>query len=190
MPFVTSPSAAARAAEGSRPRLSWSGKFVELELERSYQQDALEPLRRFLRFSVALASLTFLAYGVHDAFLVPEVRNRAWAVRFGVFLPASALVFWLLNSRHLLRFAELMMLAYGLSASFVVPYIGVTAQSSGYILYTSYALVFVPLGPFVIRLSVPAQLTYTALTLLMYAVLDHYWARSPVEIRLSFAATL
>ena len=78
------------AARG-RKRLDWSGRFSNRELEGAFRRDTLEAQRRFLRFSVGLASLTFLDYGLHDALVVPEVRDRAWAVRFGVFVPASAL---------------------------------------------------------------------------------------------------
>jgi len=179
-----------RTAESSRSRLSWTGRFVDSGLEQAFRRDDLEPLKRFLGFSVALASLTFLLFAVHDALVVPHVRNQAWAVRFGVFVPTSALVFGLLNSRHLLRASQLMMLVYGLAASFIVLYIGAIAGGSGYFLYTSFAVAFVTLGPFVARLSVVAQLTYTWLTLLMFATLDYSLAHRPLQISLSVASTL
>ncbi|HWZ92467.1 MAG TPA: hypothetical protein VNW92_26560, partial [Polyangiaceae bacterium] len=172
------------------PQLGWSGKFLDSALERAYREDTLEALRRFLRFSVVLASLTFLAYGLHDALVVPEVRDRAWAVRFGVFVPATALALWLLDSRYLLRFAEVAMLAYGVCASFIVLYIGAIAGYSGYFLYTSYAIAFVTLGPFVVRLGVAAQLAYTLLTVILYMLLDRLIAHRPLEISLSITSTL
>ena len=139
---------------------------------------------------MGLASLTFLAFAAHDALVVPHVKNQAWAVRFAVFVPASALVFGLLNSRHLLRFSQLMMLVYGLAASSIVLYIGAIAGGSGYLVYTSFAVVFVTLGPFVARLGVLAQLSYTLLTLLMFAVLARWLAHCPLQISLSVASTL
>jgi class 3 adenylate cyclase len=186
----TEPAALDPLDRSKRVPLGWSGKFADRELERTYQQDSLESLRRFLRFSVALASVTFLAYGLHDALVVPHVRDRAWAVRFGVFVPASLLASWLLGSRHLARFAELMMLVYGLSASFIVLYIGAIAGSSGYFLYASYAIAFVTLGPFVARLGVAAQLAYTVLTVAIYLLLDRLIAHSPIAISLSITTTL
>lgn len=187
---VTEVTDAERAAETSRPRLSWSGRFVDHHLERAFRRDSLEALRRFLSFSVGLASLTFLAFAVHDALVVPHVRERAWAVRFGVFVPASALVSWLIRSRYLLRFDQLMMLGYGLCASFIVLYIGAIAGGSGYFLYSSFAIAFVTLGPFVARLNVPTQIAYTSLTLLMFSALDHFYAHCPLQISLSIASTL
>jgi len=179
-----------RAAENRGSRLSWTGRFADSALEQEFRRDDLESLKRFLNFSVGLATLTFLAFSVHDALVVPQIRNQAWAVRFGVFVPASGLVFWLLNSRHLLRFSQFLMLVYGLAASFIVLYIGAIAGGSGYFLYTSFAVAFVTLGPFVARLSVVAQLSYTLLTLLMFAVLDRSFAHCPPQVSLSVASTL
>ena len=159
-------------------------------MEQAFRVDTLEPLRRFLSFSIGLASLTFLSFALHDALVVPQVRNQAWAVRFGVFVPVSALGFWLLNSRPLLRFAQLMLLTYGVAASFVVLYIGALAGGSGYFLYTSFAIAFVTLGPFVARLSVATQLAYTLLTLLMFAALDRARAHCPLQVSLSISSTL
>ena len=181
---------AIRVHERNRSRLSWAGRFVEPELEHAFRLAELEPLRRFLSFSVGLASLTFFAFAVHDALVVPQVKIQAWAVRFGVFVPASVLVFGLLNSRHLLRFSQLMMLVYGVAASFVVLYIGAIAGGSGYFLYASFAVAFVTLGPFVARLGVVAQLAYTLLTLLIFALLDRSLAHCPLQISLSVASTL
>ncbi len=181
---------AAPAAQSNRPRLDWSGRFADPALEQAFHVDNLEPLRRFLSFSVALASVTFLAFAVHDALVVPQVRDRAWAIRFGVFGPASALAFWLVNSKYLLSLGQLMMLAYGICASFVVLYISAIAGGSGYFLYTSFAVAFVTLGPFVARLSVSAQLAYTLATLVMYALLDHFVAHAPLQVSLSISSTL
>jgi class 3 adenylate cyclase len=179
-----------RTVESSRPQLSWTGRFIDPTLEQAFLRDDLESLRRFLLFSVGLSSLTFFGFALHDALVVPQVRSQAWAVRFGVFLPVSALVFWLLNSRYLLRLSQLMMLIYGVSASFIVLYIGAIAGESGYFLYTSFAVAFVTLGPFVARLSVVAQLAYTLLTLLMFACLDRALAHCALQIGLSVASTL
>jgi len=176
--------------ESDRLRLSWTGRFVDPALEKAFRQADLEPLKRFLSFSVGLASLTFLAFAAHDALVVPQVRAQAWAVRFGLFVPTSALVLWLLNSRHLLRCSQAMMLGYGLAASFIVLYIGAIAGGSGYFLYTSFAIAFVTLGPFVARLGVVAQLAYTLFTLLIFALLDRSLAHCPLQVSLSVASTL
>lgn len=171
-------------------RFTWSGRFADAALEQAFRRESLEALRRFLRFGVLLASATFLAYSVHDALIVPHVLGRALLARFGVFVPVSAATFWLIHTRYLLPFGELIMLGYGLAASFVALYIGAIAGGSGYFLYSSYAVLFVTLGPFVARLSVATQLAYTVLTLVLYAALDRLLSHAPVDIALSMAVTL
>lgn len=163
---------------------------MDSALERAFHEHNLESLRRFLNFSVGLATITFLSFALHDALVVPHVRSQAWTVRFGLFVPVSALVFWLLNSRQLLQFGQWMMVVYGVAASFIVLYVGAIAGGSGYFLYTSFAIAFVTLGPFVARLGVVAQIAYTAITLLMFAALDFAIAHAPLEIKLSIASTL
>jgi class 3 adenylate cyclase len=172
------------------PRFNWAGQFADAAIEQAFRADELDRLRRFLTFGVGLASLSFLAFGFHDALVVPEVRNQAWAMRFGLFVPVSALVFGLLRSRHLLRVWQPMMLAYGLSTTFIVLYIGTIAGGSGYFLYSSFAIAFVTLGPFVARLSVATQLAFTCLTLLIYAALERTGAAHSLAIRLSISTTL
>jgi class 3 adenylate cyclase len=180
----------AESAARPTPRIDWSGRFADAGLEQAFHLDNAEPLRRFLSFSVAIASLSFLAFSAHDALVVPEVRARAWVVRFGIFVPASVFAFWLINSKYLRKLGQLTMLGYGYAATFIVLYIGAIAGKSGYFLYTSFAIAFVTLGPFVARLSVEAQLAYTLGTLLMYAMLDHFIAHAPLTISLSISSTL
>lgn len=57
-------------------------------------------------------------------------------------------------------------------------------------MYTSFAIAFVTLGPFVARLTVGAQLAYTLLTVLVYAALDRMLGHYPLRISLSICSTL
>ena len=61
------------ASEQRPPAFRWNGSFVDPALETEFLRDEAEPLRNFLRFSLPLASLVFLAYGLHDALLVRPV---------------------------------------------------------------------------------------------------------------------
>ncbi|HEY2409607.1 MAG TPA: adenylate/guanylate cyclase domain-containing protein [Polyangiaceae bacterium] len=184
-----SESAAQASPSGPPPRVNLAGRFVNRELEREFQRDHCEPLRRFLALSVPLASAVFLAYGVHDALLVPEVRARAWAARYGLFLPIAICASAVVRSGALLRFGQIALLGYGLAANLVVLYIGAIAAEHGY-LYTSYAVLFVTLGPFVVRMNVTTQSVFTVLTLLAYLLLDTWYGKSDISIRVSIGSTL
>jgi class 3 adenylate cyclase len=171
-------------------RFVWTGALADASLEHAYQRDSLDGRRRFVRFSLLVATLAFLSYGVHDALVVPEVRARAWLVRYGVFLPIALAVMALVHSRHFARFGQVALVLYGLSTCFVVFYIAVIAGGAGYFLYSSYAILFVTLGPFVAELEVPAQIAYTLSTLGMYLAFDLALAHTPGTIRLSIGTTL
>src|ERR1700733_14191097 len=69
-----------------------TAKFKDPELESQFLADDLNvSTRAFLRFSILVAALAFLLYGIHDAVVVPSVRGLAWAVRYGLFGPAAIL---------------------------------------------------------------------------------------------------
>jgi class 3 adenylate cyclase len=172
------------------PRIDYRGELVDRALEAAYRRDALPGLRRYLRFSLTIASVVFLAYGVHDWLVVPSVHLRAWAVRYGIFLPTAALVLALVGSRHLARWGQAAMLLYGMAANVVVLYIGVLSPLYGFYLYTSYSVLFVTLGPFVARMSVSTQVAYTALTMFTFNLLAALYSGSPLSIRISISVTL
>ncbi len=168
----------------------WTGAFANAELEAAFAEDSLESRARFLSFSVALTTLVYLAYGVHDYLVVPGVHERAWLVRYGVFLPIAIFVLLLVRSRYFAELGQLAMLGYGLAASLVVLFIGTISPPQGYFLYTSYAVLFATLGPFIARMNVPSQLTYTLTSLIAYLALDHAYAKTSLEVRASIATSL
>ncbi len=172
------------------PRIDYRGEFVDRRLEAAYRRDILPEMRRYLRFSLTLASIVFLAYGIHDWLVVPSVHVRAWVVRYAVFVPVTVLAFGVVGSRHLARWGQAAMLLYGMAANVVVLYIGVISPPYGFYLYTSYSVLFVTLGPFVARMNVQTQVVYTALTLFVFNVLDALHAQSPLGIRVSISVTL
>jgi class 3 adenylate cyclase len=171
--------------------LTWRGTLADPALEREFQRDELASRRAFLCFSLGLSSVVFVAYALHDALLVPSVRNAAWAVRFGVFVPCAALVLLVVRADRLARFLQPAMLLFGAAVSFVVLFIAAIAPAHGYFIYTSYAVLFVTLGPFIAQMSVVTQAGYTALTLLLYLGLSTTLAHGQtMTISGSITATL
>jgi class 3 adenylate cyclase len=169
------------------PALSILGSFKDAELESQLRQDRAERLRRWLTVSFAAATAVFLAYGLHDALVVPSIRSDAWFVRYAVFAPIAVLTLGMVRTRYLVPLGQALGLLYGCAACFVVLYIAGLAPRSAFYLYASYAVIFVTLGPFVARLNPLTQLVYTGVVLLMYLVLD---TRSAGIIRVSMSSTL
>jgi class 3 adenylate cyclase len=169
--------------------MRWHGAFADRALEHEFLIDQTASLERYLGFSLTVASVVFLAYGVHDALLVPAVREQAWLVRYGLFLPVALLSLWAVRSGRSLRLGQAAALAYGLSVNVVVLYVGAIAPQNGF-LYTSYAVLFVTLGPFVARMNVASQCVYTLATLGLYLLLHGLFGKDSLELMVSISATL
>jgi class 3 adenylate cyclase len=154
------------------PTRRLSGSFVDPELEAAFQKEhfALE-VKRYTRFSVALSSVAFLAYGVHDAFFLGPLRDSAWFVRFVLFGPVAAAVVAFTYSKAYARFHQPAMLVFGTSLSAVVLWIGAVSPPAGFFVYSSYAIIFVTLGPFIAKMNVGTQSVYTAVTIAMFLAL-------------------
>jgi len=167
------------------------GSFEDPALEREFaREDFALGVRKFVRFSVTTSLAAFLAYGVHDALVIPETRNAAWAIRFLGFGPIAALLvlFVFKNKRH--AWHQPAMLLFGLAVNVVVIWIGAISSPSGFLLYTAYAIVFVTVGPFLARMSMRTQVLFTVLTLLVYNTFDALVAHAAPMVHLSINAAL
>ena len=149
------------------------GTFDSKQIEDEFREDDFKiAIRRYIRFSVPLSVIAFLAYGLHDAIVIPEVRNAAWMIRYGVFAPIGLLlVLFVLKNEKPARHQPAMLI-FGLTVNLVVMWIGAISPAAGFFIYTGYALVFLTIGPFLARMNVKTQLAYGVLTLALYNALD------------------
>ena len=165
--------------------------FVDRGLERHFRADHFErSIKSFTRFSMTLSAASFLAYGIHDALVIPTIRNFAWTLRFGIFGPVAALVVLLMYSRHYEQWHQQAMLVFGMACNVVVIAIAAVAPIHGYFIYCSFAILFVTLGPLVAKLNVVAQALYTLLTLLVYVLFDVVLVHAESMVRLSMILTI
>lgn len=165
--------------------------FDDRALERAFQKESFElSVRKYVRFSVALAFVAFWAYGVHDLLVIPEVHVTAWAIRYGISGPIGALlVLFVFRNRAWSRHQPAM-LVFGLTVNTVVLWIASIASPAGFFIYTGFAVIFVTLGPFLARMNVKTQMVYTALTLALYNLFDVLIAHAEPMSRLSLNLTL
>jgi class 3 adenylate cyclase len=82
------------------------------------------------------------------------------------------------------------MLVFGLTLNTVVLWIGSIASPAGFFLYTSFAVIFVTLGPFLARMNVKTQIVYTLATIVLYDAFDVSLAHAAPMVRLSLNLTL
>ena len=167
------------------------GTFEDRTLEREFEkEDFALGVRKFVRFSVTMSVAAFLAYGVHDALVIPETRNAAWAIRFLGFGPLAALLVLFVFKNKRYAWHQPAMLVFGLAVNVVVIWIGAISSPSGFFLYTAYSVVFVTVGPFLARMSMKTQVLFTALTLVVYNAFDALVAHAAPMVHLSLNAAL
>jgi len=165
--------------------------FVDAHLEAAFRAEHFElGIKRYTRLSIGLSSVVYLAYGVHDAFVVPAVREQAWLLRYGVFLPVAAAVFAFTFARAYARLHQAAMLLFGMAANLVVLCIGAVAPPAGFYIYTGYSILFVTLGPFIARMNVVTQVVYTLLTVALFVGLAAWVSHPDAPVVVSIASTL
>jgi class 3 adenylate cyclase len=174
------------------PRLHpFLGTFVDPKVELEFQRESYATsTRAFLQFSVALASIAFLAYGVHDWIVLGPLYETAWKIRYAVFVPVAALVFAALHAtRDLGKWREPLMLLFGASTTGVVIWIGALAPGGPGVVYKSYAPLFVVMGPLLVRMTVVTEVAFTLVTLAFYLGFDAALGGDPT-IRFSLCMTI
>jgi class 3 adenylate cyclase len=82
------------------------------------------------------------------------------------------------------------MLLFGCGATAVVCWIGALAPGDAGVLYTSYAPLFVVMGPFLLRMSVATELVFTAATLAFYMLFESVLGHADAVLRLSMCTTI
>ena len=155
------------------PTHRFTATFVDRALEADYSRESFErTVRPITRFTVTLSAVIFLSYGVHDAFVMPRALvHEAWVIRYGLSLPMFAVVLPLMWTRFYARWHRPALLLFAFTISAVVVALGAIADGEPAALQTSWAPLFLVLGPFIARFNVAYQLAYALLTVLLYNVL-------------------
>ncbi len=173
------------------PTHALTASFVDAELEEEFQAATFDTeVRAYTRFSLAVASFFFLAYGVHDAYFLGPLRERAWLIRYAIFLPVAVLVLLLAQTRAYARLHQATALVFGLAVNVVVLWIGAIAPPMAFALYSSYAVLFVTLGPFIAKMNVATQSAYTLLTVALFLFFAATTSHPAVATTVSFTGTI
>lgn len=173
------------------PRKRFTGAFANSELEREFchEQWSLEN-RRFVRASIVVSSVCFLFYALHDMLVIPEVVAQAWGFRFGLFIPFALLIIALTFSRWGEALHQTMGVLFGTIATVTVVAIGAISPTDSYYAYTSYAVLFVTIGPFLLRLDVFSQMVYVAVSMLVFNLANWFLRANPTHVYISMNFSL
>ena len=82
--------------------LSFSG-----DLEKTFLDDYFTKSLGHVRIASLLAILFYAAFGILDAWLVPEMKHQLWFIRFALFIPFTFAVFLFSFSRHFKKYMQL-----------------------------------------------------------------------------------
>jgi class 3 adenylate cyclase len=176
------------------PTHPFTATFVDRALEADYAREGFERATRpITRFTVTLSAAVFLSYGIHDAFIMPgALLHEAWAIRYGLSVPMFAVVLPLMWTRSYARWHRPAMLFFAFTISAVVLSLGAITRGEAAALQTSWAPLFVVLGPFIARFNVVYQLAYAILTVLLYnaltLALGHDSLVVPVSINMAIVS--
>jgi class 3 adenylate cyclase len=172
----------------------FTATFVDPALEAEFEREHFErATKRITRLTVTLSAAIFLSYGVHDAFIMPgALLHEAWAIRYGLSVPMFAVVLPLMWSRYYARWHRMALLFFAFTISAVVLSLGAITRGEPAALQTSWAPLFVVLGPFIARFNVAYQLAYAVLTVLLYnaltLALGHESLVVPVSINMAIVS--
>jgi class 3 adenylate cyclase len=173
------------------PTHALTAAFIDPALEAEFQAAYFElEVKRYTRFSLAVATVFFLGYGIHDAFFLGELRERAWMIRYAIFLPIAVAVLVFARTRAYARFQQPAALVFGMAVNLVVLWIGAIAPPTAFVLYTSYAVLFVTLGPFIAKMNVATQSLYTLLSSALFLFFAATVSHPDAAVTVSMAATI
>jgi class 3 adenylate cyclase len=166
---VAEPNAIDRDVHAEPPpaRNPITGAFVDLDLEKTFVHDQFVLADgQFVRNAIVLSSCVFLLYALHDLHVIPEVATTALKIRFGLFAPLAAICVALVFSRWFERLHQVISIAFGTIATTTVLLVGAISPAEAFYPYTTYATIFITMGPFLLKMGVPSQLVYIAISLI------------------------
>ncbi len=119
--------------------LSFSGGFEDA-FQKYYFHDAL----RHIRIALAVGLFFYAIFGLLDAWLVPNAKQKLWFIRYAVILPYVSAIFLFSFSRHFKKFGQLATASSLLVAGLgIIAMIVIAPYPASYSYYAGLLLVFI-----------------------------------------------
>jgi signal transduction histidine kinase len=119
--------------------LSFSGDFEDA-FQEYYFHDAL----RHIRIALAVGLFFYAIFGLLDAWLVPDAKQKLWFIRYAVILPYVSTIFLFSFSRHFKKYGQLATASSLLVAGFgIIAMIVIAPYPASYSYYAGLLLVFI-----------------------------------------------
>ncbi|MGA2532192.1 MAG: diguanylate cyclase [Candidatus Aminicenantales bacterium] len=115
-------------------------------LEREFMADYLKKSLGQVRLTLLIGTLFYCSFGILDAAVVPGATKTLWAIRFGGFLPFSAVIYLLTYQRLFDRVWQGAMALWGLAGGLgILGMIGAVQGEAGNSYYAGLILIFIVL---------------------------------------------
>ncbi|MBI5551274.1 MAG: response regulator [Desulfobacterales bacterium] len=178
--FSPTPDHSALPMEVHPLTLTFSGPCAFLEAP--FLDDFVDKSIAQIRVALLLSFFFYATFGILDAIVAPEIKERLWAVRFGIVCPSFVLIYLCSYSRHATRFLQVLMMAMALIGGLAIVYmtmIGNALVASTY--YAGLMLVLMFIYSFVWMRFVRATLCGWTI-IIVYVVAAAYNDDMPREI--------
>ncbi|MEA5114580.1 MAG: response regulator [Geobacteraceae bacterium] len=156
--------------------------YLDRELEAAFREDYCDRRLPHLRLDLLVGLFFYVLFGIHDYWVIPDIKEYAWLIRYVFVCPLIITVYVFSYSRHMRRMMQFSQSVAAFSASAGVVLMIVKAEPPGN--YMSYAgLLLCMLFYFRLRFVSAAVLTIG--TLLLYEIIALWDARIPTTVLFS-----
>ncbi|HUT69519.1 MAG TPA: PAS domain S-box protein [Desulfatiglandales bacterium] len=113
------------------------------ELEQAFLDDYFEKSLRHVRIALLLGFFFYGIFGILDAWLVPDVKETLWLIRYAIFFPFLLGVFLFSYSIHFKKFMQLSIAGVILVAGLgIIAMILIAPDPGSYLYYAGLILIF------------------------------------------------
>ena len=156
--------------------------YLDRELEAAFRDDYCDRRLPHFRLDLLVGLSFYILFGIHDYWVIPDIREYAWLIRYVFVCPLIIAVYLFSFSRHIRRLMQVAQSVAAFSASAGIVFMIVAAGPPGN--YMSYAgLLLCMLFYFRLRFVSAAVLTIG--TLLMYEIIALWDAGIPANVLFS-----
>jgi signal transduction histidine kinase/CheY-like chemotaxis protein len=146
------PDAPTHSAERDR-ELSWFTLNFRKDLEREFRPDLARKSIWLFRLGIGIAFVLWAGFGLLDNWIVPEVKDAVWFIRYAIVLPFLIVVFLFTYSRYFVRYMQVAAAAVYLNSVFsLIAMVDFVIRPVGAHPYTSGLLLALPCACVVFRL--------------------------------------
>lgn len=153
--------------------------FRDHNLEAAFREDYFEKRVPQLRLDLVLGTILYTLFGIHDYLVIPDIKEFAWAIRYGLVCPLLIGVYFFTRSRRFRKAMEPATFVAGFAAGAGVVLMIIRAAPPGnYMSYTG--LLIILLFYFRLRFVTASALTWSIFVL--YAAVAFWDAGIPARV--------